>query len=79
MVHDGDDQAHLPDDADDRMWRRQYLGYRTRQIRSRLRAAECQVETHNGHECLALWSDAAPVVTPDWWGGQQMYGPPLAA
>jgi hypothetical protein len=37
--------AHTPDDATDRMWRRQYLAYRTRQIQSQLRAAACQIET----------------------------------
>jgi hypothetical protein len=36
IVHDVDDRdrASVPDDATERMWRRQHLAYRTRQIRS---------------------------------------------
>jgi hypothetical protein len=72
IIHDENDRWHLPDDATDRMWRRQYLGYRTRQIRRRLRAAECEVERVDGRECLQLLPGRAPLVTPEWWGGVQM-------
>jgi hypothetical protein len=72
IIFDENDKWHLPDDATDRMWVRHYLAYRTRQIRSRLRAAECAVETENGLECLQLDVTRAPVITPEWWGGAQM-------
>ena len=69
IIHDENDKWHLPDDATDRMWTRQYLGYRTR---SRLRAAECVIESEDGLDCLQLDVTRAPVITPDWWGGAQM-------
>lgn len=74
IVHDVDDRdrAHVLDDASDRMWRRQYLAYRTRQIQSQLRAAECQIETVRGRQCLQFRPADAPIVTPAWWGGAQM-------
>jgi hypothetical protein len=72
IVFDDDDRPHLPADADDRMWRRHYLGYRTRQIRNHLRAAECEFEVADGGKCLQLLPAEAPVITPDWWGGDQM-------
>jgi hypothetical protein len=74
IVHDVDNRnrAHMPDDATDRMWQRQYLAYRTRQIRSQLRAAECRIETVHGRQCLQLRPARAPIVTPAWWGGAQM-------
>jgi hypothetical protein len=72
VIHDENDKWHLADDSTDRMWTRQYLGYRTRQIRSQLRAAECAIEKEDGLDCLQLRPDSAPVITPDWWGGAQM-------
>lgn len=72
IVFDDRERPHLPDDADDRMWARHYLSYRTRQIRSRLRAAECEFEVVDGRHCLQLLPAQAPVITPDWWGGDQM-------
>jgi hypothetical protein len=54
ITFDDDDKWHLPDDATDRMWARHYLAYRTRQVRSRLRAAECVVEKEDGLDCLQL-------------------------
>lgn len=74
IVHDvdGRDRAHVPDDATDRMWRRQYLACRTRQIRSQLRAAECQIETVRGCQCMQFRPADAPIVTPARWGGAQM-------
>jgi len=64
--------VHVPDDATDRMWRRQYLAYHARQIRNQLRAAECQIETVRGRQCLQFRPADAPIVTPAWWGGAQM-------
>ena len=74
MVHDVDDRdrAHVPDDATDRMWRRQNLAYRARQIQSQLRAAECQIETVRGRQCLQFRPTDAPIVTAAWWSGAQM-------
>jgi hypothetical protein len=74
IVHDVDNRnrAHVPDDATDRMWRRQYSAYRTRQIRSQLPAAECRIETVHGRPSLQLRPARAPIVTPAWWGGAQM-------
>jgi len=48
------------------------MGYRSRQNRSRLRVAECQVETMEGRERLRLLPGGAPLVAPDWWGSAQM-------
>ena len=62
----------MPDDVTDRMWRRQYLAYRSRQVQGQLRAAECRIETVHGCQCLQLRPAHAPVVTPAWWGGAQM-------
>jgi hypothetical protein len=72
IIFDDHDRPHLPDDATDRMWRRHYLGYRTRQIQNSLRAAECEFEVVGGRQCLQLMPDQAPVITPDWWGDHQM-------
>jgi hypothetical protein len=72
ITFDENDKWHLPDDATDRMWSRHYLAYRTRQIRSRLSAAECRIESEDGLDCLQLHPRRAPVITPDWWGGTQM-------
>src|ERR1700683_1531454 len=72
IVLDDREGPHLPDDADDRMWMRNYLRYRTRQIRSRLRAAECEFEVVDGSRCLQLLPSQAPVITPGCWGGEQM-------
>jgi len=52
VIHDEHDKWHLPDDATDRMWTRQYLAYRTRQVRGGLRAAECLIESEDGLACL---------------------------
>lgn len=72
IAFDDRERPHLPDDADDRMWMRHYLAYRTRQIRSRLRAAECEFEAVDGRQCLQLLPAHAPVIIPEWWGGEQM-------
>ncbi len=72
VIHDEHDKWHLPDDATDRMWTRQYLAYRTRQVRGGLRAAECVIESEDGLACLQLHPARAPVITPGWWGGVQM-------
>ena len=72
VIHDEHDKWHLPDDATDRMWTRQYLAYRTRQVRGGLTAAECEIESEEGRACLQLHPALAPVITPDWWGGVQM-------
>jgi hypothetical protein len=68
-------RPHLPDDADDRMWRRHYLAYFVRQRDKRLRAAGCEFEAVDGRPCLQLLPGRAPVVTPDWWGGAKMNVP----
>jgi hypothetical protein len=72
VIHDENDKWHLPDDATDRMWARQYPAYRTRQVRSCLRAAECAIETEDGLNCLQPEPSRAPVITPNWWGGARM-------
>ena len=72
IIFDENDKWHLPNEATDRMWTRQYLAYRARQVRSGLRAAECTIETEEGLDCLQLDMTCAPVITPDWWGGAQM-------
>ena len=60
-------RAHLPDTADEQMWRRHYLAYHVRQKDNSLRAAECDFETVDGSQCLQLQPAEAAVVTPDWW------------
>jgi hypothetical protein len=72
ITFDDCDRPHLPDDADERMWRRHYLGYLSRQSEKRLRAAECEFETVDGRQCLQLLPSQAPVVTSAWWGGATM-------
>lgn len=72
ITFDKRDKPHLPDDADEQMWRRHYLGYRQRQIDKRLRAAECEFETVAGRQCVQLLPAQAAVVTPDWWDGAKM-------
>jgi hypothetical protein len=72
IVYDECRRAHMPDDTTDAMWRWQYQAYRARQRRHHLQAAECRIEQIDGRECLQLNPCAAPVVTPEWWGGQRM-------
>jgi hypothetical protein len=72
VVYDERGRAHLPGDTTDAMWRWQYQAYRARQRRRHLQAAECQIEQIDGRECLQLNPCAAPVVTPEWWGGERM-------
>jgi hypothetical protein len=72
IVHDDRHRPHLPDDSTDRMWRRQYLGYLTRQRRSRLRAAVCVVETEDGLDCLQLDPERAPIIARAAWGGMRL-------
>jgi hypothetical protein len=41
-----------------------YLAYRTRQVQSQLRAAECQIDTVRRRQCLQFRPADAPIVTP---------------
>jgi hypothetical protein len=56
----------------DQVWEEQYRIYRVRQRRNNLRVAECQVETQGGRDCLRLFPESAPIITPEWWGGAQL-------
>jgi len=60
-------RAHLPGTVTDKMRNKHYLAYLQRQISKRLRAAECEFETVDGHQCLQLMPAGAPVIAPDWW------------
>ncbi len=60
-------KPHLPTDTTPELWREQYVGYYYRQRDSRLRAAECQIESVGSYRAFQINAKYAPVFTSANW------------
>jgi len=72
ISYDQNRRPHIPPDTTYEIWRAQYAGYYNRQKDSRLRAAECQIESVGSNKAFQLNPELAPIFTSADWGNKSL-------